>query len=117
MPPALPPPDEEDYDSAADSDFDASLSPSSGDESETTAANQGKKHRREDVDGVDRVDGDIEMGSGDEGIVAQGRKKKRRKGKGKGKGKEGDAEIAEDEEDAEDGGVGIRVRLRSGRGG
>ena len=113
MPPLPPPADDEEYDSAADSDFDASLSPSSGDESEkddiATVAKAGANKAK-------YVDGDMEMGSGDEGIVAQGRKKKRRKGKGKGEGddeQDGDGAIEADVEVA----AGIRVRLRSGRGG
>jgi len=110
MPPAPPPPDEEDYDSAADSNFDASLSPSSGDESDASdvagAAKKPAGTTRNDEDG------DVQMESGDEGIVAQGRKKRRKKAKNK------DGEAHEGfEDDDHDGGVGIRVRLRSGRGG
>lgn len=120
MPPALPNPEEDAYNSASDSDFDASLSPSSGDESEASDAAIAPKSGKRKID----ADGDVDMASGDEGIVAQGRNKKRRKGKGKGEGKEkagdGDGGIVEEGKD-EDGegewGVGIRVRLRSGRGG
>ena len=120
MPPALPATEEDAYNSASDSDFDASLSPSSGDESNASDAAtiivKGNIKRKIDADG------DVDMASGDEGIVAQGRKKKRRKGKGKGKGnwkaEEVDDRVGEDGEDEEaEGEVGIRVRLRSGRGG
>lgn len=106
--PQIPPIEDEDYDSAADSDFNALGSPSSEDRSKTITQKGGKKRKQ---DG----DGDIEIGRSDEGIVAQGRRKKRGEGKGKQKGnrEEGD-EVEEDKE--EEGGVGIRVKLRSGRG-
>ncbi|KAK4692326.1 hypothetical protein P7C71_g4853, partial [Lecanoromycetidae sp. Uapishka_2] len=115
MPP-LTPPDEEDYDSAADSDFAASISPSSGEDSEAsgdepTAKGSGSRKRKVDADG------DVSMASGDEGIVAQARKKQKRRQKRKGKGAATHVEEEEDEGAAGEGGVGIRVKLRSGRGG
>ncbi len=91
--------DPDDYDSAADSDFDTSLSASSASDSEDGAS---KGHKRKAEEAID---------SGDEKIVKEGVKKRRRKGK-KGKGDRGEA----DEEEVE-GGVGLRVRTRSGRGG
>lgn len=115
MPPALSLTEEDPYNSASDSDFNASLSPSSGDESEasdapTATASTLKRDNRKTY-----ADGDVDMASGDEGVVAQARKKRRRKGKGKEGEGEGDGEGGEDEDG--EGGVGIRVRLRSGRGG
>ncbi|KAL6720569.1 swr complex subunit [Lecanora helva] len=109
MPPALAPPDEDDYDSAADSDFNDSLSPSSGDESETGTTEKGFKNRKQSHQDAD---GDVELGSGDEGIIAQAKRRRRRKGQKKGKTGQVDED---DETEGEAGGVGIRVRLRSGR--
>ena len=115
MPPALPATEEDPYNSASDSDFDASLSPSSGDESNASdaATNIVKGNGKRNTD----ADGDVDMASGDEGIVAQGQKKKRRKGKGKGKAKTEDVDDGVGEEAEDEEGEGIRVRLRSGRGG
>ena len=109
--------DEEDYDSAADSNFDATLSSASGDESDAssqdavTRVTKGKKRKIDE-------DGDVEMASGDEGIVTQAKKKQKRD---KLKGQRGNSKGEEDEnvegEGVGEGGIGIRVRLRSGRGG
>ncbi|KAL9103862.1 MAG: hypothetical protein Q9163_001140 [Psora crenata] len=117
MPPTLPPPSEDEgYNSSSDSDFDA-LSPSSGDESDASTgavATNGKWKKR-----TPDANGDLEMGSGDEGIIAQGRKNKRKKGKGNGKAQAKDAALENEEEEDVDQevAVGIRVKLRSGRGG
>ena len=115
MPPALTPQDEDEaYDSAADSDFAGSLSASSGEQE--SGEDERKKAGAKSQKGRPDADGDLEMGSGDEGVIAQGRKrKKKKKGKGKQKG-----EVTEPHEDDENDGItadGIRVRLRSGRGG
>ena len=93
------PPDLDDYDSAADSDFDASNQISSASDSEHDAT-KGKKRRA-----VDQID------SGDEKIVKEGIKKRRKKGE--------DRKTDEDgaHGEADEGGVGLRVRTRSGRGG
>ncbi|MCJ1280107.1 swr complex subunit [Puttea exsequens] len=114
MPP--PPPDESDYDSAADSDFDASLSPSSGNESITNDDNtitKGTKIKKRKID----ADGDLKMGSGDEGIVAQARKRKRKKAKAKAKAKGERGDVEGNDSENSDAAVGVRVKLRSGRGG
>ncbi|KAL9128066.1 MAG: hypothetical protein Q9217_003177 [Psora testacea] len=118
MPPAISPHEvDEDYHSSSDSDFDANTSASSGNDSDAStdrvAANGKAKKQRVDADGG------LEMGSGDEGIIAQGKRRKRKKGNGNGKAKTKDAELDEEEEDDGDHneGVGIRVKLRSGRGG
>ena len=113
MPPAIEP-DEEDYDSAEDSDFATSDAPSTGEDSDDDGGS-GKIVKRTRKD----ADGDLEMGSGDEGIVAQGRKKKKKKGsKKKPKGAKEDVVDGESESgNDDDGEAGIRVRLRSGRGG
>ncbi len=91
--------DPDDYDSAADSDFDASLSPSSASDSEDDTT---KGHKRKAEDEVD---------SGDEKIVKEGTKKRRKNGK-KGRGADGGADKEEEGD-----GVGLRVRTRSGKGG
>ena len=109
-PPATLIEEDDAYHSASDSDFEAHDSPSSGEESASSGDEGQKKESRVKK----RKNDDLEIGSGDEGIIAQGRKKRRKKAKGK-KGKDGS--IVEDAEDNEDDGTGIRVRLRSGRGG
>ncbi|KAL9632519.1 MAG: hypothetical protein Q9164_005275 [Protoblastenia rupestris] len=55
------------------------------------------------------------MGSGDEGIIAQGRKKRRKHGKskGKGKGKKGEAHGDPVENDDDNTAVGVRRRKRT----
>ena len=88
--------DPDDYNSAADSDFDASLSPSSGSDSEH-GTTKGQKRKAEEV-----------IDSGDEKIVKEGVKKRRKKKKGS-EGKAGE----EEEEER----VVLRVRTRCGRGG
>lgn len=107
-------PQEDDYHSSSDSDFNEELSASSAEEvsSEDELANRrpkGKSRKRKS----NFNDDGVEMGSGDEGIIAQGQKKRRKKEKGK----KGQAPKDEAEEESEDEAGGIRVRLRNGRGG
>ena len=118
MPPPLTPLDEDEaYHSSSDSDFDAALSPFSSDDSDGGTQAGNTIHRKVGADG------DAEMGSGDEGIIAQGRRRLRKKGKAKGKGNgkftSKDLLVNEEDEDDEDedASLGIRVKLRSGRGG
>ncbi len=96
MPPAVPVPGDDDYDSAADSDFGGSLSPSSGDESSASEAEgpkgvKTKSHRKRSIED-----------SGDEGVVKEGKKKRRKKSKITPKEEEGLDESA----------IGMRVRER-----
>ncbi|KAL8785624.1 MAG: hypothetical protein Q9213_003278 [Squamulea squamosa] len=96
MPPAVSVPGEDDYDSAADSDFGGSLSPSSGDDSsasenEEAINTKNKSHRKRPIED-----------SGDEGVVKEGKKKRRRKEKSAPKEEEGLNESA----------IGMRVRER-----
>ncbi|KAL8867587.1 MAG: hypothetical protein Q9174_005570, partial [Haloplaca sp. 1 TL-2023] len=98
MPPAVSKPEEDDYDSAADSDFGGSLSPSSGDNSAASDA-EGAKASKGKVSG--RRKRAIED-SGDEGIVKEGTKKRRKKGKAAKGVEEGTEESA----------IGMRVRDR-----
>ncbi|KAL8951753.1 MAG: hypothetical protein Q9222_002303 [Ikaeria aurantiellina] len=97
MPPAIPKAEDEDYDSAADSDFGASLSPSSGDDSSASEGEAAKgpksKNRRKRA---------IED-SGDEGVVKEGKKKRKKKGK---------AGQDSKEEGTEESAIGMRVRER-----
>ena len=103
------------YRSSEDSDFDAEVSALSGEDSASSDDEGQKPTARTKKRRVD-VDGDLEMGSGDEGVIAQGRKKRRKKGKGKGKKSGAQEEAVEGDDDEEEAGR-IRVRLRSGRGG
>ncbi|KAL8711181.1 MAG: hypothetical protein Q9220_004326 [cf. Caloplaca sp. 1 TL-2023] len=97
MPPVIPKAEDEDYDSAADSDFGGSLSPSSGDDSSASEgqATKGPKSK-------DRKKRTIED-SGDEGVVKEGKKKRRKKTKAGQDGKE---------EGTEESAIGMRVRER-----
>ncbi|KAL8641434.1 MAG: hypothetical protein Q9228_001753 [Teloschistes exilis] len=97
MAPAIPDPENEDYDSAADSDFGGSLSPSSGDES-SGSDDQGKKGTKSNG----RRKRSIED-SGDEGVVREGKKKRRKKDK---------AASKEMDEGTEESAIGMRVRDR-----
>ena len=92
----VPVPGDDDYDSAADSDFGGSLSPSSGDESSASEAeaSKGAKSRSNRKRSIED--------SGDEGIVQEGRKKRRKKDKS------GPKEEAGLDESA----IGMRVRER-----
>lgn len=95
MPPTIPKPEDDDYDSAADSDFGGSLSPSSGDESaesddEAARGAKGKGRRKRAIED-----------SGDEGVVKEGKKKRRKKEK-----------AAHGEEGTEESAIGMRVRER-----
>ncbi|KAL8699366.1 MAG: hypothetical protein Q9201_006041 [Fulgogasparrea decipioides] len=96
MPPAIPKPDEDDYDSAADSDFGGSLSPSSGDDSSESdregAKGETSRTRRKRT---------LED-SGDEGVVKEGKKKRRKK----------DRAADKEEEGTEESAIGMRVRER-----
>ena len=97
MPPAVPVPGDEDYDSAADSDFGGSLSPSSGDDESSASeaeASKGAKSRSNRKRSIED--------SGDEGIVKEGKKKRRKKDKS------GPKEEAGLDESA----IGMRVRER-----
>ncbi|KAL9024181.1 MAG: hypothetical protein Q9196_006707 [Gyalolechia fulgens] len=89
-------PQDDDYDSAADSDFGGSLSPSSGDDS---SASDGA--RAKGTKGRSRKKRSIED-SGDEGVVKEGKKKRRKKGKADHDAEEGTEESA----------IGMRVRDR-----
>ena len=96
MPPANTAPADEDYDSAADSDFGGSLSPSSGDESSASEAGgikaaKSRSHRKRSIED-----------SGDEGVVKEGEKKRRKKNKSAPKEEAGLDESA----------IGMRVRER-----
>ncbi|KAL8686495.1 MAG: hypothetical protein Q9218_007062 [Villophora microphyllina] len=96
MPLAIPNPEADDYDSAADSDFGGSLSPSSGDESsgsdgEGIKGVKSKGQRKRTIDD-----------SGDEGVVKEGKKKRRKK----------DKAVSKEEEGTEDSAIGMRVRDR-----
>ncbi|KAL9004445.1 MAG: hypothetical protein Q9188_002744 [Gyalolechia gomerana] len=95
-PPTIPHPQDDDYDSAADSDFGGSLSPSSGDES---SASDGERPKA--AKGRSRQKRSIED-SGDEGVVKAGKKKRRKKGK----------EGYNAEEGTEESAIGMRVRDR-----
>ncbi|KAL8931343.1 MAG: hypothetical protein Q9216_007226 [Gyalolechia sp. 2 TL-2023] len=96
-PPTVPVPQDDDYDSAADSDFGGSLSPSSGDDSSASdregakAAKKGKSRKKRSIED-----------SGDEGVVKEGKKKRRKKGKADHDAEEGTEESA----------IGMRVRDR-----
>ncbi|KAI4275708.1 MAG: hypothetical protein LQ337_003020 [Flavoplaca oasis] len=96
MPPTVPVPGDDDYDSAADSDFGGSLSPSSGDESSASEAeaSKGVKSRSNRKRSIED--------SGDEGIVQEGKKKRKKKDKS------GPKEEAGLDESA----IGMRVRER-----
>ncbi|KAL8721037.1 MAG: hypothetical protein Q9181_007792 [Wetmoreana brouardii] len=96
MPPAIPKSDEDDYDSAADSDFGGSLSPSSGDES-SGSDGEGAKGARSKTRRKRTI-----ADSGDEGVVKEGKNKRRKKDKA------GDKE----EEGTEESAIGMRVRER-----
>ncbi|KAL8801808.1 MAG: hypothetical protein Q9182_004215 [Xanthomendoza sp. 2 TL-2023] len=96
MPPALPVSTDDDYDSAADSDFGGSLSPSSGDESsgsdgEGAKDSKAKGHKKRSIED-----------SGDEGVVKEGTKKRRKKAK----------EAEKEEEGPDESAIGKRVRER-----
>ncbi|KAL8860848.1 MAG: hypothetical protein Q9178_002878 [Gyalolechia marmorata] len=96
MPPAVPVPGDDDYDSAADSDFGGSLSPSSGDESSASEAEgakgvKTKSHKKRSIED-----------SGDEGVVKEGKKKRRKKSKN----------TAKEEEGLDESAIGMRVRER-----
>ncbi|KAL8937077.1 MAG: hypothetical protein Q9211_003866 [Gyalolechia sp. 1 TL-2023] len=95
-PPTVAHPQDDDYDSAADSDFGGSLSPSSGDDS---SASDGA--RAKGTKGRSRKKRSIED-SGDEGVVKEGKKKRRKKGKADHDAEEGTEESA----------IGMRVRDR-----
>ncbi|KAI4201116.1 MAG: hypothetical protein LQ350_003430 [Teloschistes chrysophthalmus] len=97
MAPANADPGNEDYDSAADSDFGGSLSPSSGDDS-SGSDDQGKKSTKSSG----RRKRSIED-SGDEGVVKEGKKKRRKKDK---------AASKEEDEGTEESAIGMRVRDR-----
>ncbi|KAL9596083.1 MAG: hypothetical protein Q9219_006031 [cf. Caloplaca sp. 3 TL-2023] len=94
--PTLQDPQDDDYDSAVDSDFGGSLSPSSGDDS---SGSDGEKAK--DMKGKSRKKRSIED-SGDEGVVKEGKKKRSKKNKDGQKGEEGTEESA----------IGMRVRER-----
>ncbi|KAL8850259.1 MAG: hypothetical protein Q9221_004769 [Calogaya cf. arnoldii] len=96
MPPAVPVPGDEDYDSAADSDFGGSLSPSSGDESSASEAEglkdaKSRSHRKRSIED-----------SGDEGVVKEGKKKRRKK----------DKSAPKEEAGLDESAIGMRVRER-----
>ncbi|KAI4161229.1 MAG: hypothetical protein LQ342_005020 [Letrouitia transgressa] len=91
MAPEVTNPEDDDYDSAADSDFGGSLSPSSGDESSGDEGQKSKSRKRVIED------------SGDEGIVKEGKSKRRKKAKGGAK---------EKNEGLEESAIGMRVRER-----
>ena len=91
MPPTANKPEDEDYDSAADSDFGGSLSPSSGDESSGDEGHR-KNSRKRDIED-----------SGDEGVIKEGNKKRRKKTK--------KAEGVLDE-GLDESAIGMRVRER-----
>ncbi|KAL8895407.1 MAG: hypothetical protein Q9207_008189 [Kuettlingeria erythrocarpa] len=95
-PPAISDPVEDDSDSSADSDFGGSLSPSSGDESSASDAEEAKATKTKA-----RKKRSIED-SGDEGIIKEGTKKRRKKGKAGHDAEEGTEESA----------IGMRVRDR-----
>lgn len=95
-PPTIPAPQDDDYDSAADSDFGGSLSPSSGDDSSASGHEEPKGAK-----GKSRKKRTIED-SGDEGVVKEGKKKRRKK-----------CEEAHDaDEGTEESAIGMRVRDR-----
>ncbi|KAL8993353.1 MAG: hypothetical protein Q9169_006405 [Polycauliona sp. 2 TL-2023] len=98
MPPAAPVsvPGDEDYDSAADSDFGGSLSPSSGDESSASEADKSKG-----VKAKSQRKRSIED-SGDEGVVKEGKKKRRKK----------DKSAPKEEAGLDESAIGMRVRER-----
>ncbi|KAL8678302.1 MAG: hypothetical protein Q9186_005322 [Xanthomendoza sp. 1 TL-2023] len=98
MAPALPIPGDDEYDSAADSDFGGSLSPSSGDESSGSDGEDAKGSKPKSKGSKKRSLED----SGDEGVVKEGRKKRRKKAKAAEKEEEGLDESA----------IGMRVRER-----
>ncbi|KAL8644827.1 MAG: hypothetical protein Q9226_007575 [Calogaya cf. arnoldii] len=96
MPPAVPVPGDEDYDSAADSDFGGSLSPSSGDESSASEAEglkdaKPRSHKKRSIED-----------SGDEGVVKEGKKKRRKK----------DKSTPKEEAGLDESAIGLRVRER-----
>ncbi|KAL8828368.1 MAG: hypothetical protein Q9170_006636 [Blastenia crenularia] len=95
-PPTVPDPQDDDYDSAADSDFGGSLSPSSGDDSSASDGEGAKGAKAKS-----RKKRSIED-SGDEGVVKEGTKKRRKKAKGGHGAEEGTEESA----------IGMRVRDR-----
>ncbi|KAI4255099.1 MAG: hypothetical protein LQ352_002728 [Teloschistes flavicans] len=97
MAPAIPDPENDDYDSAADSDFGGSVSPSSGDDS-SGSDSQGKKGTKSSG----RRKRSIED-SGDEGVVKEGKKKRRKRDK---------ATSKDTEEGTEESAIGMRVRDR-----
>lgn len=89
-------PEDDEYDSAADSDFGGSLSPSSGDDSsgddgEGKRATAGKGRKKRSI-----------QDSGDEGVVKEGKKKRCKKGR----------DGREAEEGTEESAIGMRVRDR-----
>lgn len=96
MPPAITAPADEDYDSAADSDFGGSLSPSSGDESSASEAGgiKGAKSRSHHKRSIED--------SGDEGVVKEGKKKRRKK----------DKSAPKEEAGLDESAIGMRVRER-----
>ena len=98
MAPAISRSEEDDYESAADSDFGGSLSPSSGDDSSASEAEGAKGSK---IKGSSRKKRTIED-SGDEGVVKEGTKKRRKKDKAAKTGEEGTEESA----------IGMRVRER-----
>ncbi|KAL8767227.1 MAG: hypothetical protein Q9209_006232 [Squamulea sp. 1 TL-2023] len=98
MPPVVPVPGtgDDDYDSAADSDFGGSLSPSSGDDSSASETEEAKNTKTKG-----RKKRSIED-SGDEGVVKEGKKKRRRK----------DKSAPKEEEGLDESAIGMRVRER-----
>ncbi|KAI4222072.1 MAG: hypothetical protein L6R36_006431 [Xanthoria steineri] len=96
MPRAIIAPGDEDYDSAADSDFGGSLSPSSGDESSASEAGgtKGAKSRSRQKRSIED--------SGDEGVVKEGKKKRRKK----------DKSAPKEEAGLDESAIGMRVRER-----
>ncbi|KAL8818345.1 MAG: hypothetical protein Q9223_002996 [Gallowayella weberi] len=96
MPTALPISKDDDYDSAADSDFGGSLSPSSGDESSGSDGEGAKDSKAKGPKKRSIED------SGDEGIVKEGKKKRRKKVK----------EAEKEEEGLDESAIGMRVRER-----
>ncbi|KAL8729362.1 MAG: hypothetical protein Q9166_004755 [cf. Caloplaca sp. 2 TL-2023] len=97
MPPAVPIPGDDDYDSTADSDFGGSLSPSSGEDSSGSDAEDGKSARTKSNKKRSIED------SGDEGVVKEGKKKRRKKTK---------AADNKEEEGLDESAIGMRVRER-----
>ncbi|KAL8668487.1 MAG: hypothetical protein Q9168_006880 [Polycauliona sp. 1 TL-2023] len=96
MAPPTAAPGDEDYDSAADSDFGGSLSASSGDESsasegDTVKGPKSRGHRKRSIED-----------SGDEGVVKEGRKKRRKK----------DKSAPKEEAGLDESAIGMRVRER-----